>query len=63
VQNKVEELLGLEADAVVASITEAASTGVAEEIAPVVDMKQLRCKQLHHAIDESEKSLLSPVIP
>lgn len=58
VQNKVEELLGLEADAVVASITEAASTGVAEEIAPVVDMKQLRCKQLHHAIDESEKKFV-----
>lgn len=37
----------LDAEAVVASIT--------EEIAPMVDMKQLRYKQLHHAIDESEK--------
>lgn len=48
VQNKPEELV--EAEVAVASITEQAS--------PVVDMKQLRCKQLHHAIDESEKKFV-----
>ncbi len=48
VQNKPEELV--EAEVAVASITEEAS--------PVVDMKQLRCKQLHHAIDESEKKFV-----
>lgn len=48
VQNKAEELV--EAEAVVASIP--------EEVAPVVDMKQLRYKQLHHAIDESEKKFV-----
>lgn len=48
VQSKAEELV--EAEAVVASIPEA--------VAPVVDMKQLRYKQLHHAIDESEKKFV-----
>lgn len=48
VQNKPEELV--EAEVAVASIT--------EEVSPVVDMKQLRCKQLHHAIDESEKKFV-----
>lgn len=48
VQSKAEELV--EAEAVVASIP--------EEVAPVVDMKQLRYKQLHHAIDESEKKFV-----
>lgn len=45
VQSKPET--HVEAETVVASIT--------EEVAPVVDMRQLRYKQLHHAIDESEK--------
>jgi putative nucleotidyltransferase with HDIG domain len=49
VQNKAEEFIEAES-VVVASIT--------EEIAPVVDMKQLRYKQLHHAIDESEKKFV-----
>jgi putative nucleotidyltransferase with HDIG domain len=49
VQNKAEEFIEAES-VVVASIT--------EEIAPVVDMKQLRYKQLHHAIDENEKKFV-----
>lgn len=48
VQNNVDETA--EAEPVIANIP--------EEIAPVVDLKQLRHKQLHHAIDESEKKFV-----
>ncbi len=34
---------------------EPAIEGIVEVVAPAVDLKQLRHKQLHHAIDESEK--------
>lgn len=44
------------ADAVATVAEEAAAT--IETAAPVVDIKLLRCKQLHHAIDESEKKFV-----